>query len=1055
MNALLQSHGALQRNSYSEDSGYATGSVYPSNAVKSNLESTTQSPNFSAWNEQLDFLEPTISPFVYNNDSLASVQDSLPYYEGGPDLNQGQYLPRYQGRPNEALQIESTLMHKSKRPQSDLYDDGQLGPDNPRNSKHQKLSSSEVIDVNQDQELTLLRSLEDWQKRDRLPSEKELKALATLTKIPFFKVALWCGDKLRIRPKVNKHQLSGVQSLDVDPEILRDIENYISEAGDKDCTSHHSRTAAGGKYCCTSNCGFSTDSRDSWERHEEIKQPQQFWHCAICHETRKTGELGRVFIAHRCDKFLPHAKNYHQSTNPDELRQQSKISYPAPLIKTCTFKLRHSGKACGQQFSSWQERNDHYIDHFNGRVPGGPWYMPRRDDSDTESDEDDHGPQTGFGKGSRGWKSKEYPVPSGSNTNHQTSRRTGNQGNSSSDTSNTTRRAGGIDSSSVCQSNESRIAMERRDVYRCVRQVIDVEGYCVVKVTKDTRYFALKYSSEHCLPQSVKQPSECPALPNVNQLPVILQRALNLSKEMGFRYLWIDTFCGLDSTTETVDTIYREAGLILLVGRWGPYREQIWHFTCHYSHLQTVQTWTQQSVSFHHLQLLGHGAYSVVDKVELRPTQETFARKIVFRMNTRRVLKARHLQEMEIMQKFNHPHITKFVAAYYDRDAFNIIMTPVADCDLRQFLSCPDQFPEKRPHLLQWFMSLAEALTHMHDRHCRHKDIKPANILISGAKVLLTDFGTSFDFSNSSSSTYGGSFMTPKYCAPEVAAKEWRGRPADIFSLGCVFTEMITVELGKTLDDLHYALNIEEYSGDRQATYPEQIEGLVGWLHLLYSDCKSDIQRRVLNITESMLSSRPRSRPTALKVTKALCPREKCMGLRPAATCHCCPGGSSLIQSNGIQVGLLPRNLPSLAAVSYPGQMLRILFLTTGCPVATSAPISCGVKSHAALVAILIHWNMQAKTASSCPWLQVLKHAVQAEKSKLDPQALMDGTIDSYEVANNRTKTPLSSASSSAAAAASRLSTDTSSCSYMDDVGNSDDAHSNVRTLHVKSMLHC
>jgi hypothetical protein len=46
-----------------------------------------------------------------------------------------------------------------------------------------------------------------------------------------------------------------------------------------------------------------------------------------------------------------------------------------------------------------------------------------------------------------------------------------------------------------------------------------------------------------------------------------------------------------------------------------------------------------------------------------------------------------------------------------------------------------------------------------------------------------------------------GTACTPKYCAPEVYNGERHGRAADIFSLGCVFSEMITVLCRRSLDD--------------------------------------------------------------------------------------------------------------------------------------------------------------------------------------------------------------------------------------------------------------
>ncbi|KYG40974.1 hypothetical protein M433DRAFT_511938 [Acidomyces richmondensis BFW] len=100
----------------------------------------------------------------------------------------------------------------------------------------------------------------------------------------------------------------------------------------------------------------------------------------------------------------------------------------------------------------------------------------------------------------------------------------------------------------------------------------------------------------------------------------------------------------------------------------------------------------------------------------------------------------------------------------------------------------PSKWPSKKPYIHKWFHSLASALKCMHGASFRHKDIKPAKILVCRDNdVALTDFGTTLEFSSDSSDSTGNAIMTPKYCVPEVARRDTRGRSADIFSLGCVF----------------------------------------------------------------------------------------------------------------------------------------------------------------------------------------------------------------------------------------------------------------------------
>ena len=91
----------------------------------------------------------------------------------------------------------------------------------------------------------------------------------------------------------------------------------------------------------------------------------------------------------------------------------------------------------------------------------------------------------------------------------------------------------------------------------------------------------------------------------------------------------------------------------------------------------------------------------------------------------------------------------------------------------------------------------AEALDYAHGRGFIHRDIKPANFIISPTDgAVLTDFGLVKAAQNSGLSVSGVLLGTPNYIAPEV----WNGgqvSPAtDIYSLACVFYEMI---VGKPL----------------------------------------------------------------------------------------------------------------------------------------------------------------------------------------------------------------------------------------------------------------
>ncbi len=93
-------------------------------------------------------------------------------------------------------------------------------------------------------------------------------------------------------------------------------------------------------------------------------------------------------------------------------------------------------------------------------------------------------------------------------------------------------------------------------------------------------------------------------------------------------------------------------------------------------------------------------------------------------------------------------------------------------------------------------LQIAEALRVAHDRGVVHRDIKPHNILITGAgDVKVTDFGIARAASSSTMTRTGSILGTAHYISPEQAMGEPVGPASDLYSLGIVLYEMLTGEL--------------------------------------------------------------------------------------------------------------------------------------------------------------------------------------------------------------------------------------------------------------------
>ena len=94
---------------------------------------------------------------------------------------------------------------------------------------------------------------------------------------------------------------------------------------------------------------------------------------------------------------------------------------------------------------------------------------------------------------------------------------------------------------------------------------------------------------------------------------------------------------------------------------------------------------------------------------------------------------------------------------------------------------------------MDWFVQIALALKHVHERKILHRDLKTQNIfLTSKGEVKMGDFGISRvlqDTYDCAQTAIG----TPYYLSPEICQEKPYNQKSDIWSLGCILYEMLTL----------------------------------------------------------------------------------------------------------------------------------------------------------------------------------------------------------------------------------------------------------------------
>jgi serine/threonine protein kinase len=210
--------------------------------------------------------------------------------------------------------------------------------------------------------------------------------------------------------------------------------------------------------------------------------------------------------------------------------------------------------------------------------------------------------------------------------------------------------------------------------------------------------------------------------------------------------------------------------------------------------------------------VLGHSATALVEQVRCKRIM--LARKKI--RCTGRLPREDAIEEVAHLQRLSHAHVIRGVGTYTIGNFLSILLYPATAHNLETFLDeytsrispTPLSLNETQQTLAMQegirrsFTCLANTVSFLHESLVKHMDIKPTNILVqeklysneASYKIYLADFGEARSYKNVADvETDSPTSFTRTYAAPEVHRQDMRGFPADIFSLGCVFLEMLAV----------------------------------------------------------------------------------------------------------------------------------------------------------------------------------------------------------------------------------------------------------------------
>jgi eukaryotic-like serine/threonine-protein kinase len=231
------------------------------------------------------------------------------------------------------------------------------------------------------------------------------------------------------------------------------------------------------------------------------------------------------------------------------------------------------------------------------------------------------------------------------------------------------------------------------------------------------------------------------------------------------------------------------------------------------------------------------------------------------------------LKEPRLLASLNHPNIVSVLTAEKQDNVFFIVMEYVAGETLEAIIARDGAI--ELPGALDYTCQICNALDHAHGQGVIHRDLRPANVLVSeNGIVKVADFGTSrfLELAAHGTTVIG----SPPYMAPE----QFHGRAtfaSDIYSLGVTMYQMMTGTLPYQTPapaDLDRLMRGELVSPPRtrNGRLPQRISDII--LKAMAPDVDARYQRAADVLEDLLRASERQPRRPSVERTAAVPPAE-------------------------------------------------------------------------------------------------------------------------------------------------------------------------------------
>ncbi|MGE0433968.1 MAG: protein kinase [Planctomycetota bacterium] len=191
----------------------------------------------------------------------------------------------------------------------------------------------------------------------------------------------------------------------------------------------------------------------------------------------------------------------------------------------------------------------------------------------------------------------------------------------------------------------------------------------------------------------------------------------------------------------------------------------------------------------------------------------------------------RFLREARSAAQLNHPNIVRIHDVGEAEGRFYILMEYVEGHNLGEVMQSQGRL--SNADSMYVVKEVTRALMEAHAHGIVHRDIKPDNIMLDGARIKVTDFGLAKRLRDRMGLTMPGQIVgSPYFMAPEQGDGGMVDERVDIYSLGATWYYMVTGEYPFKGDNpmavvLAHSTARLEPPRHYNATIPQQMEALI------------------------------------------------------------------------------------------------------------------------------------------------------------------------------------------------------------------------------------